>query len=137
MKKLILSLIIGFLMIFSDVWAKEIKVSNEMIYEKLLEIERRQIVLETQFKEFKEATNKRFDEQMKFLEILAGIFTALVLGVIGFAIWDRKTIIKRAKEEAIEEIEKEGNLRDLIRALRELARKNKELAEVLRRFNLM
>ncbi len=169
MRVFILVLITGIFLIFSSAWAKGMKVSNEMIYQKLLEIEKRQIVLETQFKEFKEATNKRFEdmnkrfedmnkrfedmnkrfeelrvdmnkrfeEQMKFLQILAGVFTTLVLGVIGFAIWDRRTIIRRAKEEAIIEIEKEGRLRDLIRALRELAKKNTELAEVLKKFNLL
>ncbi|OAG28183.1 hypothetical protein TH606_03315 [Thermodesulfatator autotrophicus] len=36
------------------------KVTNEMIYKKLLDIEKRQAVLEAEFKEFKKSTNKRF-----------------------------------------------------------------------------
>lgn len=37
-------------------------ITNEMIYAKLLEIEKRQAVLETQFREFKESVDKRFEE---------------------------------------------------------------------------
>jgi uncharacterized membrane protein len=53
-----------------------------------------------------EQVDKRFDQMMTFLWILAGIFTALVAAVIGFAYWDRRTIIRRAKEEAIEEMKR-------------------------------
>jgi len=32
-----------------------------------------------------------------FFYILAGIFTSLVVAVIGFGCWDRKTIIREAR----------------------------------------
>ena len=132
-----------------------VRVTNEMIYQKLLEIEKRQAVLEAQFKEFKEQVNKRFEQVDKrfaelrqdmnarfeqlytFLWIITGIFTTMVVAVIGFAYWDRRTIIRKARDEAIETIEKEGRLRDLIRALRKLAEEDKKLAEVLRSFGLL
>ena len=57
--------------------------------------------------------------------------------VIGFAYWDRRTIIRKARDEAIEIIEKEGRLRDLIMALRELAKDDKRVASVLRSFGLL
>jgi len=41
-----------------------------------------------------EAVDKRFDQMTAFLWMLTGIFTTLTLGVIGFAYWDRRTIIK-------------------------------------------
>ncbi len=84
-----------------------------------------------------EQVDKRFEQMMKFLWIISGIFTTLTATVIGFAYWDRRTIIRRAKEEAIEEIEKEGRLRDLIRALRKLSEEDRRLAEVLRSFGLL
>jgi len=74
---------------------------------------------------------------MKFLWIISGIFTTLTGAVIGFAYWDRRTIIRKAKEETIEEIEKEGRVRDLIRALRKLSEEDRRLAEVLRNFGLL
>ena len=81
--------------------------------------------------------NKRFDQLYTFLWIIVGIFTTLTLGVIGFAYWDRRTIIRRAKEETIEQLEKEGKLKQLIEAMKELAKSDSKVAEVLRQFNLL
>ena len=74
---------------------------------------------------------------MNFLLILAGIFTTLTLGVIGFAYWDRRTVIKKARDEAIEKIEREGKLQDLILALREIAKTNADVERVMRSFHLL
>jgi endonuclease V-like protein UPF0215 family len=65
------------------------------------------------------------------------IFTALVVAVIGFAYWDRRTIIRKAKEETIADIEREGRLKDMINALRELAKTDSEVAKVLKQFNIL
>ena len=81
--------------------------------------------------------NKRFDQLYTFLWIIVGIFTTLTLGVIGFAYWDRRTIIRRAKEETIEQLEKEGKIKQLIEAMKELAKSDSKVAEVLRQFNLL
>ena len=42
--------------------------------------------------------NKRFDQLHTFLWILSGIFTTLVAVVIGFAYWDRRTILTKQKK---------------------------------------
>jgi len=84
-----------------------------------------------------EQIDKRFEDLFTFLWILTGIFTTLTLSSIGFAYWDRRTAIRKAKEETIATIEREGSLVQLINALRELAKKNKEVARVLRMFNLL
>ncbi len=55
-----------------------------------------------------EDVNKRFDEIINFLWILTAIFTTLTATVIGFAYWDRRTIIKKSRDEAIEAIERQG-----------------------------
>ena len=81
--------------------------------------------------------NRRFEQMTDFLWIIVGIFTALTAVVIGFAYWDRRTIIRRARDEAIERIEREGRLVDLIGALRELAKEDRKLAEILRGFRLL
>ena len=72
-----------------------------------------------------------------FLYILSGIFTSLVVALIGFGYWDRKTIIKEARRETIEFIEKEGMLRRVVDALKDLSRKDIQVADALRRFNLL
>jgi TolA-binding protein len=96
------------------------------------------------FEEMREDTNKRFeqvdkriDQLITFLWILAGIFTALVVAVIAFAYWDRRTIIRRAKEEALREMEEAGRWKTILEALRQVAIKDSNVAEALRRFNLL
>ncbi len=84
-----------------------------------------------------EEVNNRFEEMFTFLWILTGIFTTLTSVVIGFAYWDRRTIIRQARDEAIERIEKEGRVQDFIRALRAFAKENSEFAEILKQFNLL
>ena len=81
--------------------------------------------------------DRRFNDMFNFLYILAGIFTSLVVALIGFGYWDRTTIIKEARRETIEFIEKEGMLRRVVDALRELSRKDTQVADALRRFNLL
>ena len=84
-----------------------------------------------------EQVDKRFEQMMDFLYILAGIFTSLVVVVIGFAYWDRRTVIREARREAIEFMEKEGTLRRLLDAMKDLSREDNKLADALRRFNLL
>ncbi|ROQ92333.1 hypothetical protein [Desulfosoma caldarium] len=84
-----------------------------------------------------EQVDKRFDQLIHFLYILAGIFTSLVVAVIGFAYWERRTIISQAKKETKEDLEREGRLRDVILALREFAAKNEDLASILRSYHLL
>ena len=107
-----------------------------------------------------EQVDKRFEQMMDMLQLIAGIFTALTLGVIGFAYWDRRTIIRKAKEEtleklegeaapkeeaiieravaqAVQEIRKDHRLQDLIAALRKLAATDLPLATVLKEFHLL
>ncbi|MEJ5378492.1 MAG: hypothetical protein WHX93_18130 [bacterium] len=84
-----------------------------------------------------EEVRSRFEQLTAFLWMLVGIFTTLTAVVIGFAYWDRRTIIRKAKEEAVEAIEKEGRVQDLVHALRRLATEDQKLAEVLRSFRLL
>ena len=93
--------------------------------------------VDTRIIELREDMNKRFEEIITFMGILAAVFTAMMVGTIGFAYWDRRTTIKKAKEDTIYEIEKEGRLRNLIMALRELAKTDSKIADTLRRFNLL
>lgn len=84
-----------------------------------------------------EEVGDRFDQLTNFLWMLVGIFTTLTVAVIGFAYWDRRTIIRKAKEETIEAIEREGRLAHLIQALRRLAQEDEKLAGILRSFGLL
>ncbi len=116
---------------------KRFELTDKRIIELREDMNKRFEVTNKRMAELREDMNKRFEEMMNFLWMITAIFTTLTVAVIGFAYWDRRTIIRKAKEETIEEVEKEGRLKDLIKALRELARHDKRLAEVLKSFNLL
>jgi hypothetical protein len=84
-----------------------------------------------------EAMDKRFDDQMNFLYMITAIFTTFTMGIIGFALWDRRTIVQKAKDETIKEIEKDKRLANLIKALKELANEDVKLANVLRNYGVI
>jgi len=121
-----------------------LKVFMEQVDKRFEQVDKRFEQVDKRFAELREDMNKRFEQvdkrfeqMMTFLWILVAIFTTLTGIVIGFAYWDRRTIIRKARDEAIEIIEKEGKLRDLIKALRRLASEDKRLADVLRSFGLL
>jgi len=109
----------------------------EQVDKRFEQVDKRFEQMDKRIDDLREDMNKRFEQMMTFLWILAGIFTALVAAVIGFAYWDRRTIIRKAKEEAMEEMKKEGLLRSIIQVLKEMAPDNPKLAESLRKYNLL
>ncbi len=83
-----------------------------------------------------EQVDKRFDDMFNFLWILTGIFTTLTASVIAFAWWDRRTIIRKARDETVDYLRKE-DLKKLIEILREKAKTDQELAKILRQYGLL
>ena len=104
---------------------------------KMEEIDKRFEQIDKRFVELREDMNNRFEDMFNFFYILSGIFTALVVVVIGFAYWDRRTMIREARREAIEFMEKEGILRRLMDALKDLAKDDHKMAEAFRKYNLL
>jgi len=82
-----------------------------------------------------EQIDKRFEQMMTFLWMLVGIFTAITASTIGFAIWDRRSMI-RPFESKVKELE-EGKIDKVISSLRTLAETDTKVAEILRRHNLL
>jgi len=89
------------------------------------------------FEELREDMNKRFEQMMNFLWMLTGIFTTLTVGVIGFAYWDRRTILRKARDEALEEVEREWRLSKLLEALKELAKDDLRLLDALKKYGFL
>lgn len=90
--------------------------------------------------ELREDMNKRFEQLYTFLWIITGIFTTLTVSVIAFAWWDRRTIIRKTKEETFEEMEKElkpEKFKKLLNALRDKAKTDKELEAILKKYGLL
>jgi len=105
---------------------------------KVEEIDKRFEQLEKRFEQIDkrfEQIDKRFDQMMTFLWMLVGIFTAITASTIGFAIWDRRSMI-RPFESKVKELE-EGKIDKVISSLRTLAETDAKVAEILRRHNLL
>jgi len=105
---------------------------------RLYEIDKRFEQIDKRFEQMDkrfEQIDKRFDDMFTYLWILAGIFTTLTGSTIGFAIWDRRTMI-RPFEFRIKELE-QGKIDRLISSLRDIAQIDKNVADILRKHNLL
>ena len=84
-----------------------------------------------------EQVDKRFEQMMNFMWILASIFAAMTVANIGFAYWDRRTIIRKAVDESVAKIERKGSLAQLINALQDRAKDDPKLTSILKNYNLL
>ncbi len=88
-----------------------------------------------------EDVNKRIDDLMNFLWMLTGIFSAITAVTIGFALWDRRTMIRpfedKVKSMEKDTLENKEKVQRLIETLRELAKEDDKVAKVLKYMNLM
>ena len=116
---------------------KRISELREDMNKRFEQVDKRFIELREDMNKRFEQVDKRFEQMMTFLWMLVGIFTTLTAVVIGFAYWDRRTIVRKARDEAIEAIEKQGRLNEFIRALRAYASQDEKFANVLRSFGLL
>jgi hypothetical protein len=113
---------------------------EKRVDERFEQIDRRFEQIDKRFEQVNDRfgdVNNRFDDMFNFIYILIGIFTTVSLANIGFAYWDRRTIIRQARREAVEFVEREGLPRRLFDTLRTVAQEDAQLAEVMRRFNLL
>lgn len=89
-----------------------------------------------------------FDKRFTFVENLLLVLIGGVFGLIGFIVWDRKTAMKPLEERLLKlehdlqrdlEIQHEegSRLTRLVKVLREMARHDEKLADVLRSFSLL
>jgi len=127
-----------------NAWAKEVPFTQEdrdrliRIETKIEEIDKRFEQIDKRFEQIDKRfddVNKRFGDMMSFMWILASVFGGLVAVTIGFAVWDRRTMI-RPFESKVKEIE-EGKIERIISALRGIADDDPKVAEILKRLNLL
>ncbi|WP_461831795.1 hypothetical protein [Aquifex sp.] len=142
MKKLKLFLI--WLLLFASIsFTKEVGFTQED-RERLIKLEATLKIFMEQtdkrFEELREDMNKRFEQLYTFLWIITGRFTTLTASVIAFAYWDRRTIIRKTKEETFEEMERElrpEKFKKLLNVLRDKAKTDKELEAILKKYGLL
>jgi len=128
--------------------------NQQLVLEKLSNIEARllvventqQMILREMDRRF-EQVDKRFGDMMNYIIIMAVVFASMTGLTIGFALWDRRTMI-RPFESKVKEIETTINKTqerldkaqkiddELISALREYAKKDRKFAEIIKGFNI-
>jgi hypothetical protein len=98
-----------------------------------------------------ESIDQRFDQLTNLLIAIISAFAGIVAVTIGFAIWDRRTMIRpfetkvRVLENRIEDVADRcskgspdnDRLNSLIGVMRQYAGSNKEVADAMRSFNLL
>ena len=124
-----------------------LKTFMEQVDKRFEQVDKRIAELREDMNERFKQVDKRFEQVNRELDrltsIMLGIFggqIALVAAVIGFAWWDRRTVIRKAKEETFEDMEREirpEKFRQLLNALRERANTDKELAKILKQYGLL
>lgn len=88
-----------------------------------------------------EQVDKRFEQMFNFVWILATIFTAITAATIGFAVWDRHTMVRpfeskvKQIEERIEGVDKD-TVNTLVRVLKEFAIMDVKMSDILKKFHL-
>ena len=115
----------------------ELRVKIGEIDKRFEQLDKRFEQIDKRLEELRQDMNSRFEMLFTFLWIITAIFTTLTISTIGFAYWDRRTIIGKAKEETIKLMETSGLTYKMLEALRELSKEDKKVANVLRQYHLM
>ncbi len=94
-----------------------------------------------QMQQLREDMNQQFAQQFRLTLAVLGAFTALGVAIIGFALWDRRTMI-RPFERVVKSLEEDlssnrQRVEALLEALRSLGQRDPEVANVLKQFNLL
>ncbi len=85
--------------------------------------------------------NAQFDRLAQLMLGVVGAFAAIVAATLGFALWDRRTMV-RPFESRVQAVEEEltrnrEHLHSLLEALRSLGHQDEKVAAVLRQFRLL
>ena len=75
--------------------------------------EQMQNSMNTRFEQMQNSSNTRFAELMQFLQIITGIFTVIMVAAIGFAFWDRRTVLAKSREVTLEALAKDEEIRKI------------------------
>ncbi len=109
---------------------KRIDDTNRHIDEVKTELNKRIDDTNRRIDEVNRSLNDRINKLIDIMSAITAVFGGLVVAMMGLVFWDRKTLI----EKAVQRVEEKSCL---VAALRELAKTDKKLAEVMRSFGLL
>ena len=124
---LLIALFVSFAAVNS--FAKDVAFSQDD-RDRLIRVEEGFRAVNQRIDDLNQSLSRRIDDVMNLLYVVI----AGMIGFIGFVIWDRRTAITPVTRRTNELEEREERLE---KALREYAKKEPGLAEVLRNFGLM
>ena len=110
---------------------------------RMIRTETRLEELEKRMIERFEQVDKRFEENFTYIGYIIALFGTMFAATIAFALWDRRTMIKPFEIKIIEieseifKLKKEKNNGKILVALRDLAKTDIKLAEILKSHNLL
>jgi hypothetical protein len=110
---------------------------------RMIRTETRLEELEKRMIERFEQVDKRFEENFTYIGYIIALFGSMFAATIAFALWDRRTMIKPFETKIIEieseifKLKKEKNNGKILVALRDLAKTDIKLAEILKSHNLL
>ena len=113
---------------------KRIDETNKRIDEVKEELNNRITEVKEELNNRIDDTNKRIDKLIDIMIGITAVFGGLVVAMMGLVFWDRKTLIEKASEKAVQKVERKSRL---LLVLRELAETDERLAEVMRSFGLL
>ena len=97
--------------------------------------------LRAEMGQLREDMNLQFARQFRLTVALLSAFAALVAAIIGFALWDRRTML-RPFERSVRSLEEDlttnrQRVEALLEAFRVLSQRDPAVANVLKQFNLL
>lgn len=84
-----------------------------------------------------EQVDVRLQEMFNFFQLMIGALVAILVAIIGFAYWDRRTIIHKAKQETLEDLNHRGPLKVILNVLKERSKTDAELERILKEYHLL
>ena len=158
MSRFFLPWVVTVLLLPGPVWAVEAApaLTDREIVERLTRLEVGQTALRAQLREdmnrqtqqlraemgqLREDMNLQFARQFRLTVALLSAFAALVAAIIGFALWDRRTML-RPFERTVRTLEEDlmtnrQRVEALVDAFRVLGQRDPAVANVLKQFNLL
>lgn len=125
------------------VWAVEAApaLTDREIVERLTRLEVGQTAMQAEMGQLREDMNLQFTRQFRLTVALLGAFAGLVAAIIGFALWDRRTML-RPFERTVRTLEDDlmtnrQRVEALVEAFRVLGQRDPAVANVLKQFNLL
>lgn len=83
-----------------------------------------------------EQIDKRFEFMQNLMIAMLAVFGSLCGVFAGLLLWDRKTFMEKAKDNAMKEIEEKYKINSWLEALKEFSKTHNDLADIMKRLHL-